>query len=476
MKFLSVCVVFALLLSGNALAEESPWEFTGAAGLAYSGGNSDSATYSVQFLGSYITETEEAYLGLDYFYSEDGAVRATDSLKIFSQYNHDISERFYIGAYGGYFRDSVANIEYRIDPSLLLGYRLINKEDVKLAFEAGPGYTWRERGGIKSDFATLRFSEKFEYHFNKTTKFWQSLAFTPRVNDFSDYLLDFDIGIETRLSSQWSLRTFARHRIDSMPSVGTGRSDTSLILGVAYELGGLPEPEESAGRRSLMPDEENAASGDTGWISTAALGFSLNKGNADSSALNLAWNTAYLSDEREFIFDIAQTFRENNGATSEDKTVSRIQYNRFLSERFYLGGTLGYLRDDLADIAYRATPGFIAGYKAIKTDTTKLAFEAGPAYTFESQGGITDSFASIVVAERFSHGFNDRVTLVQSIEANAELADFGNYSALATIGLDTKISDRLLWKITASHTYEAQPAAGRVKNDTALTSSIAIKY
>ena len=474
MKFLPTCLFLALSIS-PAFSQESPWEFTGAAGLAYSDGNSDSAAYSVQFLGSYMKDTEEAYLGLDYFYSEDDGVKGTDSLKIFGQYNHDISERFYLGAYGAYFRDSVADIGYRIDPSLLLGYRAIDEEDVKLAFEAGPGYTWRERGGVKSDFATLRFNEKFEYHFTETTKFWQSLSFTPRVEKFSDYLLDFDIGIDTRLSSQWSLRTFVRHRIDSTPAAGKGRSDTSLILGVAYELGGLPEPEES-GRRSLMPGEADPAEEDKGWISTAALGFSLNKGNADSAALNLAWNTAFLSDEREFFFEIAQIFRENNGNTSEDRTTSRIQYNRYLTERFYLGGTLGYLRDDQAEIDYRLTPGFLAGYAVIKNDTTKLAFEAGPAYTFESQGGVADSYASIVAAERFSHKFNDRVELVQAIEATAELADFGNYSAIATIGLDTKISDRLLWKIAASHTYDAQPAAGRVENDTALTSSIAVRF
>ncbi len=92
------------------------------------------------------------------------------------------------------------------------------------------------------------------------------------MEDFSDYLLDFDMGIDTRLSAQWSLRTFVRHRIDSIPAAGKGRSDTSLILGVAYELGGLPEPEEE-GRRSLMPGEADPAKEDIGWISTAAIGY-----------------------------------------------------------------------------------------------------------------------------------------------------------------------------------------------------------
>ncbi len=139
MKLLPAHLLLILPFSAAISAEEPVWEFTGAAGLAYSDGNSDSSAYSVQFLGSYMRDSDEAYLGLDYFYSEDEAVKGTDSLKIFGQYNHDIAKRFYLGAYGAYFRDSVADIGYRVDPSLLLGYRAIDEEDVKLAFRGRAG-------------------------------------------------------------------------------------------------------------------------------------------------------------------------------------------------------------------------------------------------------------------------------------------------------------------------------------------------
>ncbi|MFD2255076.1 YdiY family protein [Luteolibacter algae] len=476
MKFLLPIGLFLFPITYSLGAEEPVWEFTGAAGLSFSDGNSDSAAYSVQFLGSYVKATEEAYLGVDYSYSEDDAVIATDSLKIFGQYNHDVSERFYLGIYGAYFRDSAADIDYRIDPSILLGFRAIDGDEMKLTFEAGPGFTWRERGGVKSEFATARFSEKFEYHFNETTKLWQSASLTPRIEDFSDYLFDLDVGIETRLTRQWSLRSFVRHRIDSTPAVGKGRSDTAFILGAAYDFGGLADPDEASGRRSLMPGADAPSANEDGLVSTAAIGFSLNKGNSDSSALSLAWNTAYTSNEREFVFDIEQSLRENDGATSEDRTDARVQYNRFMSERFYLGGTVGYLRDDLADIGYRATPAFLAGYTVIKNDLTNLTVEAGPAYTFESQGGVTDDYASVVAAERFTHKFSEIVSLHQSIEYTTELADTGNFAVVAEVGLDTKISNRLIWKVNAEYLFENRPAAGRLHHDTSLTSSIAVKF
>ena len=476
MKLLPACFLLIPLLCLSAEGEESPWEFTGAAGLSYSDGNSDSSAFSVQLLSSYINDAESAYFGVDYFYTEDNSVRSTDSIKIYGQYNHDISERLYLGAYSGYFRDTVADIGYRIDPSILLGYRVFNEEDVKLSFDAGPGYTWRERGRVKSDNTTIRLAQKFEYHLSHRTKFWQSASFTPRIDDLADYLVNFDMGLETRLTSQWSLRTFVQNRIDSTPAAGKGRTDTSLILGVAYDLGGLPEPAKASHRRSLMPEKAGPPEEDKGWASIAAIGYSANQGNSDNSALNLAWNTSFHSDEREFFFDISQKFNESNGVSSEDETVSRLQYHHFLSKRHYVGSTLRFLHDDPSDIDYRATPGLLVGYFTIKNKATKLSFETGPSYTFEKQGGVEERYASFVVAERFSHKFNDRVAFVQAVEGTAELDNFQNHSIVASIGLDTKINHRLIWKIAASYSYDGDPAPARLHHDTSVTSSLAIRF
>jgi hypothetical protein len=101
---------------------------------------------------------------------------------------------------------------------------------MKLAFEAGPGYAWTKRGDANSDFLTLRFAERFEHQFTETSKFWQSAAFTLEAADFSNYHLDLDVGIETRLSDQWSLRTFVRHRTDASPAAGSERADTCQLL------------------------------------------------------------------------------------------------------------------------------------------------------------------------------------------------------------------------------------------------------
>jgi putative salt-induced outer membrane protein YdiY len=459
------------------VAKESPWEITGAAGLSVSDGNSDSVAYSVQFLASYLKDGEEAYFGADYFFAEDGGVESTNSLNLFGQYNHDLNERWYVGGRGSYFQDEVANIDYRVDAGILLGYRVINQERMKLSFEFGPGYAWEKQGVSQSDFATLRLAQRFEYQISKTSKLWQSLAWTPRADQLSDGLIEFEAGLETRVTRQMSLRGFLRHRYDDTPAAGRERSDTALLFGLAYDLGGLPEPDEAGdGRRSLMPGEEDAGEDEKGWTSIAALGFSLNQGNSDRLGYNLAWNSVYREAAREFFFDLGYNYSEDNKTTSTDRLASRIQYNYHFDGPMYLGASIGYLSDELAAIDYRAIPALLAGYSLIDEKKTSLAFEAGPSYTFQKSGGISSNFASMVAAERFSHTFNERFSLKQSLVYTAELADFGNSNVVASAALDTKLRDRLIWRIGLDYNYENQPASGRRRHDTLLTSAVAMKF
>ena len=477
---LRICTISlsCLVLPLSADSEEiSPWELTGAAGLMVSDGNNDSVAYSLQFLASYLADGNEAYLGADYFYAEDRGRRSTDSLKIFSQYNRDLSERWYVGARGSYFRDQVADIDYRVDAGVLLGYRAIAGERATLSFEAGPGYAWEKKLGNSDSFATLRLAQRFEYQFSEVTKFWQSLAWLPSIEDFSDSVVEFEAGLETRVTDKVSLRSFVRHRTDTNPSPGRGRSDTAFLLGVAYDLGGLGDPEEGGdARRSLMPDEEASAESKDGWVTTAALGFSLNQGNADRLGYHMAWNTAYRSPGHDFFFDLGYTYSEDNGLTSNDRLTSRLQFNRKFDGPWYVGFALTGLRDAPARIDYRIVPSVLAGYSLIDTEDTSLVFELGPSYTFEKLGGVSSDFVSLVAAQRFEHAFSKRFSLKQSVVFNAELADFDNSSLVGALAFDTRLSDRLIWRLGLEFNYENQPAAGRQRHDTLLTGSVATKF
>lgn len=459
-----------------ANASPSPWEWTAAAGLGLADGNAEALNYSIQLLGSYAEGSNEAYLGADYFYSDSNGVETANAFRAYGQYNRLLSDRLYLGVFGQYLTDDVANLDYRTDLNLLVGYYLIKNDTTSLALEAGPGYSWDDQGGVTDDYATLRFGERFEHRFNSRAKIWQSLSYAPEISDFGNYLLTAELGIDTQITRQWAFRTFVRHQIDSTPAAGFDKGDTALMFGLAYSLGGFPEA-APAGRRTLKAARTPKSLPTQGWSSTAAIGLSIAKGNSDNLTANAVLETAYREERNELFANLAFNFAEDGGATSVDNIRAAIQYNRLLNDRLYAGFGTGYLRDPLADVSYRFTPAAVLGYYVVKSDKVNLSFEAGPGYTFEKTGGVEDDFLAVQAAERFAWALGDRFVLNQSVVYNGAADDLGqDFTLTAAVSLDTDITDSLAWRVALGYSYDNIPAAGREHHDTTLLTGVALKF
>ncbi|MCX6928885.1 MAG: DUF481 domain-containing protein [Verrucomicrobia bacterium] len=247
----AIVLAAALMCMGGVLtAAESPappeapkgWETTAAAGATLTRGNSETflATLSLDTKRKWVQD--EALLGISAGYGEskvDGVnTKNTEFLQGFGQYNHLFTERFY-GALrldGKY--DDIAGIDYRFIVSPLAGYYLIKNTNMTLAVEAGPSLIQEHLKGQSSEgYWAARAAERFEYKLTTTTKFWQSLEYLPKVDDWSNnYLLNFEAGIDTAITKQWSLRVVFQDMYANEPANGRDKNDLRLIAGTAYKF------------------------------------------------------------------------------------------------------------------------------------------------------------------------------------------------------------------------------------------------
>ncbi len=459
---------------GASLLGGSGWDVTGAAGLSLAQGNADSIAYSVQGLATYKGDVWEGLVGADYFFAENEGVTATESLRVFGQAQRLLTDRLYLGLAASYLQDDVAGIEFRADVAAIIGYHVIKNDRTTLSFEVGPGYTWEDQG-LTDNFASLRFAERFEHQLSKRSKIWQSAIFTPEISDFENFNLIVEAGLDVALSKHWALRTGVRYIFDNTPAEGLDGNDVTLTAGLAYSLGGFPEP-EAAGRATLKAAREEPAAAALGWTTTAALGVSLAQGNSESVLTNIAYDTAYRTATDEFYLSGSYSFGEVNGETSVDALRAGTRYNRLLTDRFYVGGGVDYLRDDIADLAYRFTGTAYLGYYAIKSDKVSLAFEGGPGVVIEESGGLTDEYFSLRAAERFSWVLGPRTTLKQNAVVDFDPSDSENWILTATGFLDTDITDDLTWRLAVTYVIDNQPAAGLEEEDLTLTSGIAVQF
>ena len=145
-------------------------------------------------------------------------------------------------------RDLVEDMAYRVTVGPGAGYYLIKNTNTTLSAEAGGGVQFQRIGDTimvgtntvgsykNETFATVRFAEKFEHKFNSHARLWQSVEFLPQVDEFDNYLVNFEVGIETTLTKTISLKTFVVDNFASQPASNRQKNDFRLVSGLSYKF------------------------------------------------------------------------------------------------------------------------------------------------------------------------------------------------------------------------------------------------
>ena len=233
---LSTGAVAQAQVAAAAEAKKPAWESSAAAGLTMTSGNSDTVTFTANFLTQKKWDQHELRFGADATYGENEGDKNAESLHGFGQYNRLFTDRTY-----GYLRadalhDAVADVDYRVTLSPGIGYYFIKNARTSLSGEVGPGVVFEKQGGQEDSYFTVRFAERFEHKLNDRARIWQSLEWLPQVDDFENWILNFEIGIETQLTEKMALRVFAQDTYDNQPAAGRKENDLKLVAALAYKF------------------------------------------------------------------------------------------------------------------------------------------------------------------------------------------------------------------------------------------------
>ena len=242
----AVWIQMALLcgpVQAQPATEKRPsWESSAFAGLTVTRGNSETLLGNANILTAKKWDQNELSLGADGTYGETKLPGATNSAKNaesihgFGQYNRLFTERVYGLGRVDALHDAIADVEYRITLSVGAGYYFIKGTNTVLSAEAGPGYVFEKLGGDERSYATLRIGEKFMQKLSSRARLWQSAEFLPQVDDFDNYLINAELGIEADITSHLSLSTILQDTDKNHPAIGRKKNDLKLIAGVKYKF------------------------------------------------------------------------------------------------------------------------------------------------------------------------------------------------------------------------------------------------
>lgn len=231
-----------------------------------------------------------------------------------------------------------------------------------------------------------------------------------------------------------------------------------------------------------------------GWESNAGAGVSLSRGNTKNFLATITVDSTRKWTRDEALLGAKAGYGTTTASLgtpqeNEDRTEGYIkgfgQFNHLFTERTYGALRVDAMNDDIADIAYRMSIAPLGGYYFIKTATTTLSADIGPAWVVERlqpASGDPDGesgargYLGIRAGQRFEHKFSSGARLWQTADITPEVEKWENYVFNFTVGISAPITKALGVQVVADDTYDSDPAPGRVENDFKLTAGLTYKF
>jgi len=449
------------------------YTMTGGLGLVLTTGNSETLLFNGEFTAERKWENNEFALIADFIYGETGSTTTNQYFHLGAKYNKLISDTYYYGVLVDAVHDDIAELDYRVSIFPYLGYQLWSNDRATLSIELGPGWTMEDQSGNSDAYASARVAQLFDYQISERSKFWQKAEWSPEIANVGDnFLVNYEVGVTTQLSDNWSLKTFARGVYDSEVPEGIDDTDFGIFTTLSY---GFVGDEETT--LEDLADSQASLGTNSEWQSTALVGVTISQGNSETVLANANVLSAREWGPNLLGLSLGYTYGEADSEVTAESYTAGANYRRTIQDPYYLGIGATFLRDDFSAVDYRITVTPSLGMYVIKNDTTTLNIETGPAYVFESVDDIENDYAAFRVAQGLEHQFNDTFRIWESVEYLADFQDFGdNYLLNFEVGFETKLSDRLSLNTYLQGVYDPSPAAGFVETDLRLVSALSINF
>jgi putative salt-induced outer membrane protein YdiY len=215
------------------------------------------------------------------------------------------------------------------------------------------------------------------------------------------------------------------------------------------------------------------------WTGSAGAGFSMNRGNTDTTNVNLSFE-ATRDPKTHSVWKLKALYLrgDTDGATSVDRFLFDGRNERDLAPRVYAFGALQFLEDQFKEIDYLWAPSAGVGYKLIAAPMTTFNVDAGLGVKIQKNTGLdSDTDAVITMSDKFEHKLSKASAITQGFSALWTADDVGDALYTFTAGVAASLTARTQVKIEFLDSYASRPPSAAVQqNDVALLTAFVYKF
>jgi len=89
---------------------------------------------------------------------------------------------------------------------------------------------------VRQTYAGFRLGERFEHTFAGGAKVWETLEWIPQIDEFSNWILNAEIGVSAPIVKSLDVRLVAQDTYNNHPAMDHLKNDLKVLAGIGYRF------------------------------------------------------------------------------------------------------------------------------------------------------------------------------------------------------------------------------------------------
>lgn len=222
-----------------AAPDAPPPALTGSfgAGLSLTRGNSDTTNINVSFDAKYDPKTDYLFKaeGLYLRGQTDGADTA-NRLSLQGRVERTRGPRLFLFGQVQYVRDTFKRIDYLVAPTAGAGYKVIDTPVTQFVVDTSLGVVVeKDHGRTVGTSPAWAAGEKLTHKLTDTATLTESVQALWKLDDFSDALYTFNVGLAAAISKQSQLKAELLDTYKNQPPAGAKKNDVAILVSFVFK-------------------------------------------------------------------------------------------------------------------------------------------------------------------------------------------------------------------------------------------------
>ena len=228
----------------------------------------------------------------------------------------------------------------------------------------------------------------------------------------------------------------------------------------------------------LAPTAFAQTADDLGWSGEGAFSAGFTTGNTETRDAGVRMVARHKGQQWSQLGEFTADYGDTDGVESKNRLSAAGQVDRVFTDKIN-----GYVRttwekDEFSGFENRYFTGVGVGAKVVDTEQTKWSLEGGPGYKIDevratlTDPAMTDESFGARAGSKFSHAFNDRV----SVSNNTEVVYSPSSTQISNgVALDANLMGNLSARVSLDVRHDTDPLPEFKATDTTTKFSLVYK-